>query len=78
LAVLEALAKDIEDGKLKAGDRLPTQRELAVQLDLSVGTITRAYAAAERRGLIRGEIGRGTSTAPPNSNSIRPAWLISP
>jgi DNA-binding transcriptional MocR family regulator len=63
LAVVEAIVKDIEDGRLKVGDRLPTQREMADLLELSVGTITRAYSVVERRGLIRGEIGRGTFVA---------------
>lgn len=62
-AILEALERDIKDGRLEAGARLPTQRELADRLGLSLGTVTRAYAAAERRGLIRGEIGRGTFVA---------------
>jgi DNA-binding transcriptional MocR family regulator len=65
LAVLEAITSDIENGRLVAGDRLPTHREMADHLGLSVGTITRAYAAAERRGLIRGEIGRGTFVTDP-------------
>jgi DNA-binding transcriptional MocR family regulator len=59
-AIVEALANDIDAGRLAAGDQLPTHRELADKLGVSVGTVTRAYAAAERRGLIRGEIGRGT------------------
>jgi DNA-binding transcriptional MocR family regulator len=62
-AIVEALAGDIETGRLKPGDRLPTQRDLADQLGVSIGTVTRAYAAAERRGLVRGEIGRGTFIA---------------
>ncbi|MCZ6766985.1 MAG: PLP-dependent aminotransferase family protein [bacterium] len=59
-AIADALAHDIATGKLLLGNRLPTQRELADVLEVSVGTVTRAYAAAERRGLIRGETGRGT------------------
>lgn len=59
-ALLDALVADVHSGRLKPGSRLPTQRELAEQLGLSLGTVTRAYAAAQRRGLIKGEIGRGT------------------
>jgi DNA-binding transcriptional MocR family regulator len=36
------------------------QRDMAQRLDLSVGTISKAYAEAEQRGLISGEVGRGT------------------
>jgi DNA-binding transcriptional MocR family regulator len=59
-AIVKALADDINTGRLKPGDQLPTQRDLADQLGVSIGTVTRAYKAAERRGLVRGEIGRGT------------------
>ena len=60
LAIADALASDIRGSRLSPGDRLPTHRELAYQLGVTVGTVTRAYGEAERRGLIGGEVGRGT------------------
>ncbi len=60
VALVEALAADISTGKLRSGDRLPTHRELARLVGASLGTVTRAYAEAERRGLIRGQVGSGT------------------
>src|SRR5687768_745949 len=60
LAIADALAIDIRSSRLSPGDRLPTHRELAYQLGVTVGTVTRAYGEAERRGLIGGEVGRGT------------------
>ncbi len=59
-AIVEALADDTARGVLAAGDRLPTHRELADRLGVTVGTVTRAYAEAARRGLVSGEVGRGT------------------
>src|SRR5689334_12218580 len=59
-AIADALAADIATGKLATGSRLPTHRDLAYKLHVTVGTVSRAYAEAERRGLIGGEIGRGT------------------
>lgn len=59
-AIADALAADIAAGRLPTGARLPTHRDLAYQLRVTVGTVSRAYAEAERRGLIGGEIGRGT------------------
>jgi DNA-binding transcriptional MocR family regulator len=59
-AIADALAADIEQGRLAPGTRLPTHRELAERVGVTVGTVTRAYAEAERRGLIGGEVGRGT------------------
>lgn len=60
LAIVEALEDDIASGKLAVDTRLPTQRELSEKLELSVGTVTRAYVEAEKRGLIRSEGRRGT------------------
>ncbi|HEY0386775.1 MAG TPA: PLP-dependent aminotransferase family protein [Pyrinomonadaceae bacterium] len=60
LAIVEAIAGDIELGRLKPGDQMPTHRELASHLGVTTGTVTRAYAEAARRGLLIGETGRGT------------------
>ncbi|MCG8592666.1 MAG: PLP-dependent aminotransferase family protein [Proteobacteria bacterium] len=62
-AIANALAADIAAGALLPGSRVPTHRELADALGLTVGTVTRAYAEAARRGLLRGEVGRGTFVA---------------
>ncbi len=59
-AIADVLAEDIEAGRLEPGMRLPTHRELAEQVGVTVGTVTRAYAEAGKRGLISGEVGRGT------------------
>ncbi|PYB78935.1 PLP-dependent aminotransferase family protein [Pseudomonas sp. LB-090624] len=60
LAIVDALGKDIARGQLRRGDRLPTLRELATALDITPGTVSRAYTEASRRGLTHGEVGRGT------------------
>lgn len=60
LSIVEALAEDTSRGALAAGQRLPTHRELADRLGITVGTVTRAYTEAARRGLVSGEVGRGT------------------
>lgn len=64
LAIAAALQRDIEAGHLPAGTRLPTHRDLAFQLGVTVGTVSRAYDEADRRGLIQGEVGRGTFVLP--------------
>jgi DNA-binding transcriptional MocR family regulator len=61
--ILAALERAVRDGGLKAGERLPPQRELARTLGVSVGTVTRAYEEADRRGLTLGHVGRGTYIA---------------
>lgn len=59
-AIADAVADDVVRGILTEGDRLPPHRELAFALGVTVGTVTRAYKEAERRGLVTGEVGRGT------------------
>ncbi len=60
VAIADALSADIAAGSLMAGERLPTHRDLAWRLGVTVGTVSRAYAEAGRRGLVSGEVGRGT------------------
>lgn len=58
-----ALSEDITEGRLTGGDRLPAHRDLARKLGIGLGTVTKAYAALERRGLTRSVKGRGTFVA---------------
>lgn len=61
--LISALAADIVEGRLEAGARLPAHRDLAWSLKIGVGTVTKAYAVLERRGLTRSVKGRGTFVA---------------
>lgn len=56
----DAIAEAVGSGVLNPGLRLPTQRALADRLGVTVGTVTRAYAEAERRGLLDARVGSGT------------------
>ncbi|ANL69363.1 transcriptional regulator/aminotransferase domain-containing protein (plasmid) [Rhizobium phaseoli] len=60
LSLAEQIANAITDGKLSDGAQLPPHRKLADDLHLSVQTVSRAYDELSRRGLISGEIGRGS------------------
>ena len=60
LRIADAMAEDIYSGRLVDGARLPTHRDLAWRLGVTVGTVTRAYLESERRGLVIGEVGRGS------------------
>lgn len=59
-ALVEALERDLAEGRVLPGARLPARRALASDLGLSMGTVTRAYEEMERRGLVDGQVGRGT------------------
>jgi DNA-binding transcriptional MocR family regulator len=82
VAIAEALARDVREGRLENGERLPTHRQLARKLGVNVVTITRAYGEAARRGLVEGQVGRGTfvCTSPSRETHTRleapPADLV--
>lgn len=59
-ALLNAIAEAVQTGTLPPGERLPPQRELAWKLGVTTGTVGRAYAMAEQRRLVSGQVGRGT------------------
>lgn len=60
LSLADQFARAIHDGKLQHGTQLPPHRKLAYELHLSVQTVSRAYEELIRRGLVSGEIGRGS------------------
>lgn len=60
LEIADALASDIRRGVLKPGDRLPTHRDLAFRLGISINTISKAYALAARRQHVTSTVGRGS------------------
>ncbi|WP_329129392.1 PLP-dependent aminotransferase family protein [Streptomyces sp. NBC_01476] len=65
--VADAVAGQITAGKLKAGQQLPTQRAFARRHGIAESTAGRVYGELARRGLVVGEVGRGTfvRAAPP-------------
>jgi DNA-binding transcriptional MocR family regulator len=56
----DAVAAEVANGALKPGDRLPPQRTFAYQRKIAVSTASRVYTELLRRGLVVGEVGRGT------------------
>ena len=60
LKLADTVASEIANGALKPGDRLPPQRSFAYQRKIAVSTASRVYTELLRRGLVVGEVGRGT------------------
>ncbi|QJQ95807.1 MULTISPECIES: PLP-dependent aminotransferase family protein [Halomonadaceae] len=60
LAIARALSEAIRQGELVVGSRLPPHRQLADSLGVSVQTVSRAYAQAEKMGLVQARVGSGT------------------
>jgi len=50
----------IATGKMKPGDKLPTVRQLAVQLKINANTVARVYLALERESVLETKRGVGT------------------
>ncbi|HDZ45873.1 hypothetical protein LCGC14_0167330 [marine sediment metagenome] len=59
-AIAHAIEAAIRAGTLAPGERLPPQRRLADALGVTIGTVTRGYAEAERHGWVAARVGSGT------------------
>ncbi|MGW0879255.1 aminotransferase-like domain-containing protein [Streptomyces sp. NPDC002671] len=58
--IADRIADDINGGRLRPGQRLPPQRVFARRRGIAPSTAGRVYAELVRRGLVVGEVGRGT------------------
>ncbi|CAM5551625.1 putative rhizopine catabolism regulatory protein MocR [Streptomyces afghaniensis 772] [Streptomyces afghaniensis] len=58
--IADRIADDIASGRLKPGQRLPPQRAFARRRGIASSTAGRVYGELVRRGLVVGEVGRGT------------------
>ena len=60
-----AIRAAIATGRLRGGDRLPTVRQLAVDLRVNANTVARVYGALERAGVLTTRRGVGTFVVAP-------------
>lgn len=60
LALVNLLEEDIQNGTLKAGTKLPPQREIADFLNVNLSTVSRAFKLCEQKGLLSASVGNGT------------------
>jgi DNA-binding transcriptional MocR family regulator len=60
LGIADRLSADIASGRMRPGERLKPQRIFAYEAGIAVSTASRVYAELIRRGLVTGEVGRGT------------------
>lgn len=68
--VYAQLATAIAVGELAPGERLPTVRALAADLQVAPGTVARAYRELESAGIIETR-GRGGSFVPLDADPVR-------
>jgi GntR family transcriptional regulator len=58
--VIDQVKAAIATGSIGPGDRLPTVRQLAVDLSVNPNTVSRAYTELELTGLVETQMGSGT------------------
>ncbi len=61
--IIDAIGAAAATGRLKAGDPLPSVRQLAADLGINPNTVSKAYQLLERDGLIRARRRRGYHVA---------------
>lgn len=69
-AIVRSLTDDIEEGRLRPGQRLPAQRALAQSLGIDLTTVTRAFNEVRRAGLIEAAPGRGSFVRGPSRSRL--------
>jgi GntR family transcriptional regulator len=58
--IIDQVKSAIATGLIEPGDRLPTVRQLAVDLSINPNTVARAYTELELTGLVETQMGSGT------------------
>ncbi len=76
--IIEQVKVAISNGELKAGDQLPTVRQLAVDLSINLNTVIRAYRELELEGFLDMQQGTGTfvSTRKPEVDQLQKQRMI--
>ncbi len=77
-ALADALRLLISDGRIPAGTRLPSERELMGELGVSRTTVTRAYDQLRERGYLRSRQGSGSVATVPHVEGGRRDPVLSP
>jgi GntR family transcriptional regulator len=73
--IVDRLKREVSEGRLKPGAALPSFRQLAEDLLVSVITVKRAYEELERDGIIFRRQGLGTFVAEQGRDRSREAKL---
>lgn len=73
--IKEQTKEAILNGELREGEALPSIRQLAKDLRISVITTSRAYNELEQEGFIASMQGKGSYVLPQNSAMVREQYL---
>lgn len=69
--IINCIYASIGNGELKEGDKLPTIKELAAQLNINPNTIAKAYRELELKGVITGRRGNGSFVSVPEKKTVK-------
>lgn len=77
--IVEQIRLLVSEGHVKAGDRLPSERDLAERLQVSRASVREALSALEMMGLLEIRSGEGTYIKQVNIDSVVAplAWVLS-
>ena len=68
--IINTIYTAIGNGELREGDKLPTIKELAEQLEVNPNTIAKSYRELELKGVIASKRGNGSFVSANQSNAI--------
>jgi GntR family transcriptional regulator len=60
MQIADKIILDVLQGKQKTGEKLPSVREMAVQMGVNPNTIQRTYSELERMNIVETRRGQGT------------------
>lgn len=74
--IREQLKEQILNGQIAEGSTLPSIRQLAKEVGVSVITTTRAYSELEAEGFIATMQGKGSVVLPTDNDLLREQYLL--
>lgn len=75
--IYNAIIKQIEGGKLKEGDKIPSETELMAQFDASRGTVRKAVDLLQERGYVQKIHGKGVFVLRKKNIEFRLGGIVS-
>ena len=79
LQIMNYLKREIVTGRLKAGDKIPSVRELAAELQINPNTVQRTFQELEREAIVETKRGLGRYVTSEDSKimTIKKKWPAS-
>src|SRR5579864_867406 len=74
--LIEQVKRSVALGVLAPGERLPTVKQLAMDLTINPNTVARAYRELERDGVIETSVGRGSFVSQTGAGDRAAAAII--